>query len=110
MAIFTFSPAVMLVLILALLLMLVLVAFNRHAAENILSFLTGLLDLYQRWRQLRVHPLQVTPERNAENTEHDYHPSIEPMPATNEASHTLVAVQQQRTSQQHLSRSEPMGE
>src|SRR5712692_1179561 len=110
MAIFTFSPVVMLALILALLLTLVLVAFNRHAAENILRFFTGLLDLYPRWRQLRIHPLQVMPEQNTGNKEHDYHPSSEPAPATDEASHLLAAVQQQRASQQHLSRSEPMGE
>jgi hypothetical protein len=111
MAIFTFSPGVMLALILALLLILVVVAFNRHAAENILRFFTGLLDLYQRWRQLRIHPVQEMPEQNAgSSTEHDYRPGSEPAPVTDEAPHVLTAIQQRRVGQQHLSRPESMGE
>jgi hypothetical protein len=63
MSVLTFSPWVMLALILSFLLVIVLVAFSRRAAENILRFCAGLLDLYQSWQQGTAR--SSLPEQNA---------------------------------------------
>jgi len=111
MTVLTFSPGVALALILGLLLVVVLVAFSRQAAENILRFFTGLLDLYQRWQQLHSRSSHVLPEQNAKSTEHDRDPDIDKAPVTGDPPHVLAMLQRQNArQQQRLSAAETMGE
>ena len=69
MAILTFSPTVMLALIASALIVLVLVAFFPQRGDKILRFCSGLVDLYQRLRQVLQHlPLRET-EANRQQKE-----------------------------------------
>ena len=111
MAVLTFSPWVALALILGLLLVVVLVAFSLQAAENILRFFTGLLDLYQRLQLLHSRSSPLLPEQNAMGTEQDRGPDIDKAPVTVEPPHVLAALQPPNAGQQQLlSASETVGE
>jgi hypothetical protein len=110
MAVLTISPWVALALIFGLLLVIGLVAFSRRAAENLLRFFKGLLDLYQCWLQLR-RASHSSLEQNAENPEPHRDPSDSRAGVTNNTAYALSALQPQtELQQQHLHASDIMGE
>jgi len=106
MSVITISPWVALALIFGSLLVIGLVAFSNRAAENILRFFKGLLDLYQRWLQLR-RTVQPSREQNAISRDlSDNRASV-----ANDTAYALSALESQaKLLQQRLRASDVMGE
>jgi disulfide bond formation protein DsbB len=112
MTLFTMSPWVLLILILALLLIILLAAFSRKIAENILWFFGGVLDLYQRWRQLLIHaqPAPSSEQKLNDDAPQHHSTSTEQTPAASDTAYVLSTLQPQAALQQRQKVSDTMGE